>query len=369
MIENKFLGREVIKRPSCPFCGIIVERPDELDTQRPGQLPVGRCSCGAVYACDETGHNVGNAIIEALVFGCDMNWDLAWDLLPDEDYNQEIVDNYDYRTHLIIPGGFYESRRISGVLLFIRFHKDVEEVAADGVSKRINKAKEKAVRSQRQSEKKDKKPLSKSEVEKFVQTYNLEPILEVAGSDKKLIRHLKRLLYSGDDLFRKRAAECLGRACAIIAEDDPGAVSKLLGSLFYAITDTAAFTWGAFEAIGEIISHRVDLYAGYAPQLFQFLGDETRRAFALEAIGRIAKAKPDLLRKHAFHFFSFLADADPEVRGYTAWFLGNMGAHEARDDIEKLQDESHELNFYEEGKFQRKTVGQVAYEALAKFSL
>jgi hypothetical protein len=307
MIESKFLGRDILKRPTCPFCGLIIERPDELDTRRPGQLPVGACSCGAVYACDETGHNVGNAIIEALVFGCDMDWDLAWNLLPDEDYNQEIVEHYDYQSHLIIPGGFYESRRISGVLLFIRFHQDVQELAADGVSKRIKSSKGKALKPERQHEKKDRKPLSKSEVETFVQTYNFEPILEVAGRDKKLIRYLKRLLYSGDDLFRKRAADCLGRACAIIAEDDPGAVSKLLGSLYYAITDTAAFTWGAFEAIGEIISRRVDLYAGYAPQLFQFVGDDTRRAFALETIGRIAGAKPDLLRKHTFHFFFFFS--------------------------------------------------------------
>jgi len=67
MIESKFIGRQVIKKPTCPFCGIFIEKPKELSTRMPGEMPVGSCSCGAVYACDETGHNLGSAMIEALV--------------------------------------------------------------------------------------------------------------------------------------------------------------------------------------------------------------------------------------------------------------------------------------------------------------
>ena len=121
--------------------------------------------------------------------------------------------------------------------------------------------------------------------------------------------------------------------------------------------------------LDEVVMVGIDCLGAYKnTDYFQFVGDETRRASALEAIGRIAQAKPDLLRKHTFHFFPFLADADPRVRGYTAWFFGNMGAYEARDDIEKLLDESHEMTFYEGGIIQKKTVGQVASEALEKFS-
>ncbi|MFC1884130.1 DVU0298 family protein [Thermodesulfobacteriota bacterium] len=369
MIENKFLGRDVVKRPECPFCGIIVERPRELDTRRPGEMPLGSCSCGAVYSCDETGHNVGSAIIEALVFACDMDWDLAWDLLPEEDYSHEIVENYDYQSNLIIPGGFYESRRISGVLLFVRLHEDVQELTSEGVNKKLKRTKEKiSVSPSETKQRVKKKSLSKTAIEKYVKEYNFESILEAAGSDKKIIRNLKRLLYSGDDLFRKRAAEAMGRACAIIGDDNPGIVSRLLASLFYSITDTAAFTWGAFEAIGEIISHRAELYAGYIPQLYQFLGDETRRASVLETVGRIALARPDLIRKHTFHFFSFLNDDNPQVKGYTIWLLGNLGAHEAREDIEKFMDEQHEISIYEEGNLVVKKIGQVSSEALSKLS-
>ena len=366
MLESKFFGREIIKRPTCPFCGILIERPKELSTRMPGEMPVGSCSCGAVYACDETGHNLGSAMLEALVFGCDLDSDLAWGLLPEEDYREEIVEHYDYVKHLIVPGGFHEGRRISGALFFIRLHEDVQEVTSEGVQKRLDKAT--PITPKRSINRTGKRSLSKKEIEEHVKEFRVDPIVSVAGEDKKLVRNLQRLLYSGDDLFRKRAAEILGKVSAVISESDPGTISKLLQRLFYSISDTAAFTWGAFEAIGEIIRYRPDLFAGYIPQLYQYLLDETRRAQVIEVIGRIAQLKPDLFRKTTFHFIPFLIDPAPLVRGYTAWLLGNLGAYEVREDLERLQDEKHEIRIYENGKLENKTVGRVASEALEKLS-
>ena len=345
---------------------MLVEGPKELSTRRAGEMPVGSCSCGAVYACDETGHNLGSAMIEALVFGCDMDWDLAWGLESEEDYLQEIVENYDINSHLIIPSGTYEGRRIAGALYFIRLHKDVQEVTSEGVQKRLDQAV--PVSSGSSAKGKRKHPLSKKEVEKLVQEYEIEPILNAAREDKKVIRYLQRLLYSGDVQFRQRAAETLGSACSIIGERDPGIVSKLLQGLFYSLVDTAAFPPGAFEAIGEIIGHRPDLFGGYAPQLYQFLADQTRKSQALQALGKIAKSSPDILRKHTLHFFAFLEDPDPAVRGYTAWLMGNLGAHEAEKDLEKLLEESHEIEIYENGIIEKKSVGQVASRALKRIS-
>ncbi|SPD73685.1 conserved hypothetical protein [uncultured Desulfobacterium sp.] len=365
MFQNKFFGREPVKRPTCPFCSSLIERPKELSTRRQGEMPVGSCSCGAVYSCDETGHNLGSAMIEALVFGCNMDWDLAWGLFPGEDYQQEIVENYDLQTHLIVSSGSYEGRKTSGALYFVRLHKDVLDATAEGIEKRLTKAihpQETQIRSRGSK----KQTLSKAMVEESVKAYQIEPILAAAKKDKKIIRYIQRLLYSGDDLFRRRAADTLGKACALIGETDPSLVSKLLQGLFYSLSDTAAFPLGAFEAIGEIIGHRPDLFGGYAPQIYQFLGDRTRRADALEALARIAKSGPALLRKHTFYFFDFLKDPDARVRGYAALLMGNLGAYEARQDLQTLVDESLEIEIYKEGVIQRKTVGQVASEALTR---
>jgi hypothetical protein len=369
LLESKFFGKALTQRPTCPFCGQMVERPVELETRRPGEMPVGSCACGAVYACDETGHNVGAAIVEALVFACNMDWDLAWNLLPEEDYRQELVEDYDFVTHRIVPGRVLEGRRTAGVLVFVRPHEDVLEVTGEGVRKRLKKAQPKVSQAHTASDDTDSsKPaadpvLSKSRIEELVRAYDYGPIVAGAATDKRILRKLQRLLYSGDALFRNRAAEILGRVCAALGERDPAAVSKLLGSLFYAITDTAAFTWGAFEAIGEIIGRRPDLFGGYTAQLYQFLPDATRRAPTIRALGRIAEVRPDLLRKHTFHFLSFLQDPDPEVRGYTAWLLGNLGAREAREDLERLSRETPSVNLYAEGRMWEKAVGEIAAEA------
>ena len=367
MIESKFLGRDIIKKPACPFCSALIESPSELSTRRPGEMPVGACSCGAVYACDETGHNQGTAMVEALVFACNMDWDLAWGLLPEEDYHQKIVEDYDYVSHLIVPGGFYEGRRVAGVLFFVVLHKDVQEITNDGVRKNLDKVQ--ALRRKPRPMVRGKSTLSKKEIEDHVRAFRIDPVLGLAGKDRKLIPYLQRLLYSGDDEFRQRAAEILGKACAIIAEDDPDSVSKLLDGLYISISDTAASDWGAFEAIGEIISHTIDIFAGHLPRLYQFLGDENRRGQVIQSLGKIAKAKPDLLRKHTFHFLPFLKDPDPQVRGYTAWLLGNLGASEALNDIKMLQEDAHEIGFYQKGKLEQKTVGLLASEAIEQLGV
>ena len=328
-------------------------------------MPVGACSCGAVYACDETGHNLGSAMIEALVFASNMDWDLAWGLLPEEDYLAEIVENYDLKSHLIIPTGAYEGRRIAGALYFIRMHKDIRELTADGVEKRLKEARDCSPASEPRQ--KQQRQLTKKQVEALVGEYRIEPILEAARQDRKVIRYIQRLIYSGDPEDRNKAAEILGRACAVVAEKDPGVVSKLLQGLFYSLTDTAAYPMGALESIGWIIAQRPDLFGGYTPQLFQFLGDDARKAQVLEALGRIAQSSPEILRKHTFHFFSFLKDPDPLVRGYAAWLLGNLGAYEAKDDIAKLLNESYEIEVYGKGRMEKTSVAAMASEALRKF--
>ncbi len=367
MLDRKLQGRDFVKRPTCPFCGLVVERPRELDTRRPGEMPVGTCACSAVYACDESGRNVGSAQVEALVFGCDMDWDLAWSLLPEEDYRQEIVEHYDLTNHLIVPGGFLESRRIPGVLLFVRLHDDVLEVTAEGVRKRLDRATPAPSPASAPAAAAGRAvSLSKREVERCVRDLDLAPILEAAPTDRKLLRTLQRLLYTGDDTLRRRAAEAMGRVSALAGETSPAGISKLLQGLFYAITDTAASSWGAFEAIGEIIRHKPERYAGYLPQLYPFLGDETRRAATLDAIARVAEVQPDLLRRHTFHFLRFLNDPDPCVRGQTARLLGHLGAQEMRDDLEKRLEDPGELRVYAGGRVRQTTVGRLAREALER---
>ena len=82
----------------------------------------GRCQCGALYVSDSTGYNVGNAMVECLVAACNDNWDLAWDLVPGDDYLTGRVEDYDEQSHQVIEAGNLDGRAVHGVLYFIRLH-------------------------------------------------------------------------------------------------------------------------------------------------------------------------------------------------------------------------------------------------------
>lgn len=367
--KKTLFPRQLTVRPTCPFCGLPLEKPKELPSHRPQEMPVGSCACGAVYAYDATGHNLGAAFLEALVFSCNLDWDLAWGLLPEEDYREQIVANYDYETNLLIPGGFYEGRKISGALYFVRLHPDIQEVTRRGVEQHLAEAKpaapptfagEKATRT-----------FTKSEVAEFVKKYTVTPLLAGAGPDQKTIRNLQRLLYSADELTRCRAAEFLGLACARIAQTNSRFVSGLLQNLFTSLEDTGSSSWGAVEAIGEIIRGAAGIFAGYIPALYQLLeektGDKALQAKILGAIGKIAGERPELIKKSILYFIPFLQDVHPEIRGQTVVLLGNLGVAQVAGELQRLQKDTQEIAIYEKGEIIRKSIGQLATEALAKW--
>jgi len=355
-------GKSPTKKVECPFCGAKIEKPRELPVRKWGEMPVGSCTCGAVYACDVTGHNLGSAMVEALVFGCNMDWDLAWGLIPEEDYLEALVENYDYIDHVISVTGCVEGRKVNGALYFIRLHDDIQEVTSDGVRKILKKAEDIAKNSKKRSPK--RKPLSKKEVEELVRNFRVDEILKVAKDDRKIVRNLMRLLYSVEDEYRMRAAEMLGIVTSVIAERNPGFVSKLLQNLFTAIIDSAASSWGAFEAIGEIISHKVEMFAGYIPHLYRFLPDEERRVSALQAIGKIAQVRPDLLNKLPLYLIPLLKDPDYRARGYAAWMLGYLGTEEIKEDLEGLFGDTRQIGIYRNGTLKMKTLDEIAREAI-----
>jgi hypothetical protein len=365
-MEGRFIGRDIVDKPSCPFCGALIQKPKELSIRMPTEMPVGQCSCGAVYACDVTGHNLGTAMIEALVVSCNGDWDLAFDLLPEEDYLEKRVEHYDLESHLIVHRGMYEGRRIHGALYFIRPHQDILEVTEEGTRRLIEKAVPPS-RDRSSRPKKSGKSFSKKQVESMVKDYRIDELMKLAVQDKRIIRDLQRLLYSVDPLTRFRAEEAMGRACAVIAKEDPGMISRRLQGLFTAITDTAASSWGYIGAIGEIIRHNPAQFSGYIPELYKLMRDRALLPDVLYALGRIAEKKPEVVRNKAFHFIPLLQDSDPEIRAYTIILLGCMGAYEAKDDLQDLVHDTASITLYRKGRMVNNfTVGELSSEAVEK---
>jgi len=333
-----------------------------LNIKRLTEFNMGRCQCGAVYACDVTGHNVGAAMVEALLFACGGDWDLAWQLEPDKDYIENRIENYNEKEHKVVA----RIAHARAVLLFIRLGKEIREVSEEKVQAELAKAPvindESSVEHPGPS-----KSFSKKLIQRLVEENREEEVLSMALEDNRVLAALQRLLYSPDELLRWRAVEILGKAAGYVADKKPQAAADLLRRLLSSAADSAATSWGFLEAAGEIISNRPDLFSGFIPPLFSFLKDRTSRAAALWAIGRIGKRHPELLKGTPFFgVFDFLDDPEPVVRGHAAWALGHMKAKEAVGSLKRLKDDRACLRIYDDGRVEEKTVGELASQAIER---
>lgn len=98
--------------PKCPFCERLLIMPETVKTAT-GEFVGGRCECGAAFACDPTGHNVGEAYLDAIMYASGAGLDA--------DY-REAVFNYDINTHRLWH--IKDIRRdYSGKIVFVKVIK------------------------------------------------------------------------------------------------------------------------------------------------------------------------------------------------------------------------------------------------------
>ncbi|HIJ90220.1 MAG: HEAT repeat domain-containing protein [Desulfobulbaceae bacterium] len=361
--------------PWCPFCGQDVGRPREPVQRKLDEFTMGECQCGATYTCDPTGFNVGAAMVEAIVHACDDNWDLAWELLPDEDYLTGRIDNYDEQTHQVYETKNVDGRKVAGVLYFVRLNRELaalakrlhtDKNAKDSTLLEEDPANDLPAMESARDPKRKKKRADKTTVTQMAKTQDIDGLVDLAFDDLKTLRFIQRLLYDPDESNRWQYAHVLGQVCRRLSTRKPGAVSDLLHRLFEACSDSAAAHWGLLESIGSIIAARADIYGGFARHLLMHRGVPTTRVQVLWALGTIAEKRPDIVRATPFYsLFPFVTHSEPITRGHAVRLLGRIAATEVESEIEKLTGDEAELTIYEQGQPVRTTVAELAREALA----
>ncbi len=361
-------------RPWCPFCGQNVGRATDAATRKMNEFPVGRCQCGAVYTCDATGHNVGAAIVETLVYACDDNADFAWELIPEDDYLTGRIENYDEREHQVVAKKNLDGRGVRGVLYFVRLHTDVREIA-----QRIKQKKDDVVQHSipaeltvdrveiepAPDEKRVRKKANKKLVKDLVAAGDVDSLVALCFDDKKTLRLMQRLLYDPQEENRWYVAWIIGSVTARTSTREPGPVSELLHRLFEACSDSAATPWGMVETIGYVIALRPDIFGAFARHLIGYTGEPSTCNQSLWAMAEIARVRPDLIRTMPFfNLFHFLKDSDPQLRGQIVRLLGMMNANEAAKQLQELEDDSEEFTFCLDGELVTTTVSAAAKLAL-----
>ncbi len=367
--------------PKCPFCDRVVPKPTGIEPVRLGDFTFGNCECGAVFSCDVTGHNLGAAYVEALGYACNQDWDLVWSLMPDCDYTEALVENYDELHHMIQPTGRdQEGRRTKGVLTFIKLAQDVAEaVSSDRLDQNIKEPESLITPAGRRSEcscgpdlpepppPKPGKRYSKRQVADAVKKGQFDMLGAMALEDSIVLRRIQRLLYSPDDELKWNAVKALGRVCQLIADKKPSQVGDLFRRLLYSSNDSAAANWGAIEAMGEIICNLPTLYGSFLKHIIALVNDPPSRPAIMWTLGRIAQTNPALVRSHAFFvMFDLLKDENPYTRGYAAWALGCLHAKEAEGGLRKLLGDQENMILYDGNSFHNTTIASIAQEALEK---
>ena len=359
----------ILKRPWCPFCGQEVARAIDKQNRKMSEFTVGSCTCGAVYSCDPTGHNVGAAMVETLVHACGDNDDLAWELMPEDDYLTGRIENYDEITHQVVETRNLDGRAVRGVLYFVRLHTEITDIAD-----RLQYRQEQEVAQvtagtgfvpppiePRVEDQQHRQRANKRLVKHLVQEGDEDGLVALCLDDKKTLRLVQRLLYDPVEENRWRTAWLLGRVCARVATRDPGQVSELLHRLFEACSDSASTPWGMIETLGSVIAARPDIFGAFTQYLLRYMDADSTRVQTIWALAEVAEQRPDLVRNTPFFsLFHFLNHPQPEVRGQLARLLGRIRATEASIQLLGLHGDSAELTIWEAGKPVRTSVAEQA---------
>jgi hypothetical protein len=332
------------------------------------EFTMGECQCGAVYVCDQTGHNLGAAMVECLVHASQDNWELAWDLTPEEDYLTDQIDNYDEVTHQVIETRNLDGRAVRGVLYFVRMNQEFAPLATppgvEGNAESLVKAARPPMEPIRDP-KRTKKKATKEAVQALADSSDIDALVDLLFDDSRTMRYLQRLLYTPEPDTRWHYAYIMGKVCARYASQKPGAVSDLLHRLFEACSDSAASHWGLIETVGAIIAGRPDIFGAFAAHLLMYRNMPSTRVQTLWALAEIAKTRPDIVRGTPFYsLFPMLSFPDPLTRGHAVLLFGLLKATEVRSQLEGLLNDGAMLTIYSEGRPRQSTVATLARQAL-----
>ncbi len=207
----------------------------------------------------------------------------------------------------------------------------------------------------------------KKKITNLLEKKDFTKLAGLSSSHSKIISILISLSYNKKSYISWRAIEAIGFITKKISMTNPDTVSNISGRLLWMIRDeSGGIGWSSPEILGEIVRNNPKLCADIAPVIASFHEEKMLTAGVLWAMGRIGIINTETVEYAVPILLPYIEDSDKVIRGYAAWALGEMGALEAVNKLEKLKKDNSRIIFYENGDLKEKTIGEIAINALKK---
>jgi len=209
-------------------------------------------------------------------------------------------------------------------------------------------------------------PLKKN-ILSLLETRDLQEISRLKASPFKIINNLVSLSYDKKNNISWRAIEAVGIFTGEMGKEDAEFVRNIVGRLLWMIRDeSGGIGWSVPEMLGEIVKNNPVLCADIAPVIISFHEELMLATGVLWAAGSMGELNKETIEDSVPLIRPFLKSSDAIQRGYAARALGVLGASDSRQDIEGLVNDDNIIPVYDDGDIQKKTVGDIAAEALSK---
>jgi hypothetical protein len=338
--------------PECPYCGKYIDRPKDTMTEF-GPIISGKCNCGAVYVCDPTGHNVGEAYNEAVALAKG-DWDIGE--LDSDAYDMREMD-YDMKSHIrvSVKGMNFHA----GKLIFIKMlqssgqpgERNAEEASAQPAAETCIVPDDPAFTGMK----------LKEQVRYLIEKGLLNAVGKLALKDKNVIKWLISFSYDKEDSLTWRAIEAMGYVARDLRASHLMILRETVRRLLWSMSDeSGGIGWSAPEMLGEIIRSDPDEFMDIIPILWSNREEASFKVGALWALARVACVRPDMVTFKAGDLEELASDPNPEVRGYAALLAGATELEGKTEILKKLSADSGSLRFYSGGFLRETTVSELA---------
>jgi len=209
----------------------------------------------------------------------------------------------------------------------------------------------------------------KKEIKSLLAKKDFAGLQKLYSVDKKVITTLISLSYDKSNNIAWRSIEVIGILSGHIAKIDSEIVRNMVGRLLWMIRDeSGGIGWSVPEILGEIVRNNPELCADIAPIIASFHEEKMLTPGVLWALSRMGKLNPDTV-DHAIPIIrSYISDNNIKNRCYAAKALGELGTVDDLKNLEKLKTDNNIIDIYENGELVKKTVGEIAEEAIAKIN-